>query len=202
MSKNDKRELIDWDLTDWSKNHTDIEPSPQYTFEFGLYHEMCLARFHYLLTTFSNINQIAEEQEAARFFKKSTEMISNELIEPVIALFWTFDNARQEYAACLAHKEDFEKRINTAIDNIERLQSGVDKTISAELEKIKQNLWRTGQERGFEYLWNVERRANEISRNNQQNTEESNALARWEKLYIHKRIPLLYRLLAALKCSK
>lgn len=185
-SKNEKRELIDWDLTDWSKNHTDIDPSPQYTSEFGFHHSVCLARFCYLLTTFSNIKQREEkEQRAARFFKKSTKFTSNELIEPTIAVFWAFDNARQEYAACLAHKEDFEQRINTAIDDIERLQSsGVDETVCAELEKIKQNLWKTGQERGFEYLWNVERRTNEVCGNNQQNTEESKALARWERLYI------------------
>ena len=177
MSKNDKRELIKWAVDEDGFLEKLRQFEPQFTAEFGFHHQ------HFYMQLFGGLVEMP------------TKYI----------LVGKFQACQDEYAALLAIKEDFENRINTAIDAIEKLQNGVsDKTLATELDKIKCGLWQTGEdERWLEFFWHIERDTEKLKQeNNEAYQAFHDELAENAKHLPEEKKPLLKRLLAALKCSK
>ena len=178
MSKNDKRELIKWAVDEDGFLEKLRQFEPQFTAEFGFHHE----RF---------LNQIKRMWNKCEFVP--TDVLGG------------FFSCKEEYDCLLSMKEDFENRINTAIDAIEKLQNGVsDKTLATELDKIKCGLWQTGEdERWLEFFWHIERNTEKLKQeNNEAYQAFHDELAENAKHLPEEKKPLLKRLLAALKCSK
>ena len=137
MSKNDKRELINWDkfAPNFLENlHHNPAGEPKLTCEFGFYHEYFLMQLYQLL--------------------KNPDLY---------VLENSFLSCKKEYESLMEMKEIFEYRINQAIDDIDELLPDIsDKTVANKLKQIKQNLWQTGENRWIEIFWNIERNTNEL----------------------------------------
>lgn len=146
MSKNDKRELINWDkfAPNFLENlHHNPAGEPKLTCEFGFYHEYFLRQIYALERLLQNSN--------SPFFFELSFAVGKFLL------------CKKEYESLMEMKEIFEYRINQAIDDIDELLPDIsDETVANKLKQIKQNLWQTGENRWIEIFWNIERNTNEL----------------------------------------